>query len=116
MDQGTTVFAVTCIALWLGPVAVIVAAKRAGFKVIEVPTEWTDIGGSKVTATLFRSSLTMFLSVLRLRLVYSPLHGTTIILRPLEIWIYKKLRAPHRVIDPVKPDDSKEKDSKEKKS
>jgi hypothetical protein len=28
MDQGTAVFAVTCIALWLGPVAVIVAARR----------------------------------------------------------------------------------------
>ena len=42
--------------------------KRAGFSVKEVPTEWTDKAGSKVTKTLFRSSLTMFLSVVRLRL------------------------------------------------
>jgi glycosyltransferase involved in cell wall biosynthesis len=82
-------------------VNLIVSAKRAGFKVLEVPTEWTDIGGSKVTATLFRSSLTMFLSVVRLRLVYSPLHGSTIVLRPLEKWIYRKLRAPHRAAPPV---------------
>jgi glycosyltransferase involved in cell wall biosynthesis len=77
-------------------VNLIVAAKRAGFKVLEVATEWKDIGGSKVTSTLFRSSLTMFLSVVRLRLIYSPLHGSTIILRPLEKWVYRKLRAPHR--------------------
>jgi hypothetical protein len=92
-------------------VNLIVAAKRAGFKVIEVPTEWTDIAGSKVTASLFRASLTMFLSVVRLRLIYSPLHGRTLFLRPLEIWLYKKLRAPHRIVEPEKPERSAEKKS-----
>lgn len=77
-------------------VNLIVATERAGFKVLEVPTEWTDIGGSKVTASLFRSSLTMFLSVVRLRIVYSPFHGLMQVFRPLEKWIYQKLRAPHR--------------------
>lgn len=77
-------------------VNLIVATDRAGFKVLEVPTEWTDIGGSKVTASLFRSSLTMFLSVVRLRIVYSPFHGVMQIFRPVEKWIYQKLRAPHR--------------------
>jgi len=80
-------------------VNLIVAAHRAGFKVLEVPTEWTDIGGSKVTASLFRSSLTMFLSVLRLRIVYSPLHPCMKWFRPLEAWVYKKLQAPHLVVD-----------------
>jgi glycosyltransferase involved in cell wall biosynthesis len=66
--------------------------KRAGFRILEVPTEWTDKMGSKVT--LFRTSLTMFLSVLRIRLIYSPFYTWLRPLRPLETWVYKKLRAP----------------------
>jgi hypothetical protein len=50
--------------------------------------------GSKVTASLFRSSLTMFLSVVRVRLIYSPFYKWLWPLRPLEAWIYGKLRAP----------------------
>lgn len=68
--------------------------KRAGFSVLEVPTEWTDMIGSKVTASLFRSSLTMALSVIRVRLIYSPFYTWLRPLRPLETWIYGKLRAP----------------------
>src|SRR3954452_4445313 len=34
-------------------VNLLVAVKRAGFKILEVPTEWTDKMGSKVTASLF---------------------------------------------------------------
>lgn len=75
-------------------VNLLVSVRRAGFKILEVPIEWTDVGGSKVTSSLFRSSLTMFLSVLRLRLVYSPLYRWLRPLRPLEGWVYKKLRAP----------------------
>jgi dolichol-phosphate mannosyltransferase len=77
-------------------VNLLVALKRAGFKVLEVPTEWTDKMGSKVTASLFRSSLTMFLSVVRIRLIYSPLYAflRKLGLGPLEAWIYRKLRAP----------------------
>jgi hypothetical protein len=66
--------------------------KHAGFKIIEVPTEWTDKAGSKVA--LGRSSMTMFLSVLRVRLIYSPFYKWLRPLRPLEGWIYKKLRQP----------------------
>jgi glycosyltransferase involved in cell wall biosynthesis len=77
-------------------VNLIVATKRAGFKVLEVPTEWTDKAGSKVTASLFRSSLTMFLSVWRLRLIYSPLQPILKWFRPLETWVYNQLKAPHR--------------------
>jgi glycosyltransferase involved in cell wall biosynthesis len=75
-------------------VNLIVSVHRAGFRVREVPIEWTDMVGSKVTSSLFRSSLTMFLSVLRLRLVYSPFYRWLRPLRPLEGWVYKKLRAP----------------------
>ena len=72
----------------------LVAIKRAGFRIREVPTEWTDKAGSKVTSSLFRSSLTMFLSVVRIRLIYSPFYKWLRPLRPLEGWVYKKLRAP----------------------
>ncbi|HYG33436.1 MAG TPA: glycosyltransferase [Clostridia bacterium] len=75
-------------------VNLIYSLKHAGFSVLEVPTEWTDKIGSKVTASLFRSSLTMFLSVVRIRLIYSPFYKWLRPLRPLETWIYKKLRAP----------------------
>jgi hypothetical protein len=69
------------------------ALKRAGFKILEVPTEWTDKIGSKVA--LGRTSLTMFLSVVRIRLIYSPwLYKLLRPLRPLEGWVYKKLRQP----------------------
>jgi glycosyltransferase involved in cell wall biosynthesis len=68
--------------------------KRAGFRIMEVPTEWTDKIGSKVTQTLLRSSLVMFLSVVRVRLIYSPFYQWLRPLRPLEIWIYQKLSAP----------------------
>lgn len=71
--------------------------KRAGFTVLEVPTEWTDKIGSKVSASLFRASLTMFLSVVRVRLVYWPRvyrFIRSLGLEPLEAWVYKKLRAP----------------------
>jgi glycosyltransferase involved in cell wall biosynthesis len=68
------------------------ALKRAGFKVLEVPTEWTDKIGSKVA--LGRTSFVMLLSVIRLRLFYSPLYKWLRPLSPLEGWIYTKLRAP----------------------
>ena len=68
------------------------AFKRARFKILEVPTEWTDMVGSKVV--LGRTSLTMLLSVIRLRLIHSPFYGLLQPLRPLEIWLYRKLRAP----------------------
>jgi glycosyltransferase involved in cell wall biosynthesis len=73
--------------------------KRAGFRILEVPTEWTDKIGSKVT--LFRTSLTMFLSVVRIWLIYSPrIYRWLRPLRPLETWIYKKLRAPQPLPGP----------------
>ena len=75
-------------------VNLLVSLKRAGFSVIEVPPEWTDKMESKVTSSLLRSSMTMFLSVVRLRLVYTPLYKWLRPLRPLEGWVYRKLRQP----------------------
>ena len=78
----------------------LVAIKYAGFRIREVPTEWTDKAGSKVTSSLFRSSFTMFLSVVRIRLIYSPFYKWLRPLRPLEGWVYKKLRAPQPLAGP----------------
>jgi len=76
-------------------VNLLVSLKRAGFTILEIPTEWTDKIGSKVTASLFRSSLAMFLSVVRIWLIYSPrVYRLLRPLKPLETWIYKKLRQP----------------------
>lgn len=72
--------------------------KRAGFTILEVPTEWTDKIGSKVV--LGRTSLTMFLSTVRVRLIYSPFYKWLRPLRPLEGWIYRKLRAPQPLPGP----------------
>ena len=67
--------------------------KRAGYRILEVPTEWTDKIGTKVT--LVGTSLVMFLSVVRIWLIYSPrLYRWLRPLRPLEGWVYRKLRAP----------------------
>jgi len=70
------------------------ALKREGFRVLEVPTEWTDKLGSKVTQSLLRCSLVMFLSVVRLRLIYTPFYRWLRPLRPLETWVYQKLNQP----------------------
>ncbi|HPU54896.1 MAG TPA: glycosyltransferase, partial [Verrucomicrobiota bacterium] len=72
--------------------------KRAGFRILEVPTEWTDKIGSKVA--LGRTSLVMFLSAVRVRLIYSPIYRWLRPLRPLEAWIYRKLRAPQPLPGP----------------
>ena len=85
--------------------------KHAGFSIREVPTEWTDKIGSKVTASLFRSSFTMFLSVVRIRLIYSPFYRWLRPFRPLEGWIYKKLRAPQPRPGPEKSESSPDEDS-----
>jgi hypothetical protein len=67
--------------------------KRAGFNVLEHPTVWNDQTGSHVVFNL-RTSLNMLLSLVRLRLLYSPFYPWLRPLRPLETWLYMKLRAP----------------------
>ncbi len=76
---------------------------RGGFSVLEVPTVWEDKVGSHVVFD-FRTSLNMLLSLVRLRLVYSPFYGWLKPLRPLEAWLYQKLRAPApRSVDGTRP-------------
>lgn len=76
--------------------------KRAGFRITEVPTEWTDKIGSKVR--LGSTSLTMLLSAIRIRLIYWPwIYKLLRPLKPLEGWVYGKLRQP----PPLSAPDSK---------
>ncbi|HAM72876.1 MAG TPA: glycosyl transferase [Verrucomicrobiales bacterium] len=77
------------------------ALHRAGFRILEVPTVWTDKLGSKVV--LGKTSLTMLLSVIRVRLIYSPFYRLLRPLRPLESWLYRKLRAPLPRRGPPRP-------------
>jgi glycosyltransferase involved in cell wall biosynthesis len=72
--------------------------KERGYKILEVPTVWTDQIGSKIS--LNKGSIGIILSVIRLRLVYSPFYKLLRPLRPLEGWIYKKLRAPQPLPGP----------------
>jgi glycosyltransferase involved in cell wall biosynthesis len=72
--------------------------KKAGFTVREVPTIWTDKIGSKMS--LNKGALAILLSVLRLRLIYSPFYKMLRPLRPLEGWIYRKLRSPQPLPGP----------------
>jgi len=75
------------------------ALKRHGFSIREVPTEWTDKIGSKIK--LNRGALGILLSVVRLRLVYSPFYNWLRPFRPLEGWIYRTLlRAPQPLPGP----------------
>jgi glycosyltransferase involved in cell wall biosynthesis len=87
-----------CIADMAFDINLLYLLKRGGFRILEVPTEWTDKVGSKVM--LGRSSLTMLLSVIRLRWIYSPLAPLRKIFRPIEILFYKKLHAPPPNPDP----------------
>lgn len=72
--------------------------KKAGFTIREVPTTWTDKLGSKIS--LNKGAWGILLSVVRLRLVYSPFYDMLRPLRPLEGWIYNKLRAPQPLPGP----------------
>ena len=48
----------------------VIGAEVAGYRIAEVPTTWSDRGGSKLK--IGRTSLEMFMAICRLRLLYSP--------------------------------------------
>ncbi len=64
--------------------------KKHGGRIREVPTEWTDQAGS--TVHLVRTSLSMALSLVRLRWIHSPLKGLRPYFLPAEEYLYRKLR------------------------
>lgn len=73
--------------------------KKEGFSVREVPTVWTDKIGSKMS--LNKGALAIVLSVFRLRIIYWPrVYALLRPLRPLEGWVYRKLRSPQPLPGP----------------
>lgn len=56
---------------WAFDVDLLFKLRRNGFRIIERPTDWHDVGGSRLK--IGRASLEMFLAIVRLRLIYSPL-------------------------------------------
>jgi glycosyltransferase involved in cell wall biosynthesis len=93
------VHAALCITDMAFDINLLYLLKRNGCVILEVPTEWTDKAGSKVT--LWRTPATMLLSVIRLWWIYSPFKGLRPLVTPLENWIYRKLRAPPPNPDPT---------------
>ncbi|HMP89346.1 MAG TPA: glycosyltransferase family 2 protein [Kiritimatiellia bacterium] len=56
---------------WAFDVDLLFQIHRAGFRIIEWPTVWHDEGGSQLR--IVRASIEMFIAIVRLRLIYSPL-------------------------------------------
>ena len=56
---------------WAFDVDLLFQLRRLGWRITEVPTTWSEPGGSKLK--IGRTSLEMFVAICRLRLLYSPL-------------------------------------------
>jgi len=57
---------------WAFDVDLLFQLRRAGYAILEVPTVWRDVAGSKIAAVA-RTSLEMLVALIRLRLLYSPM-------------------------------------------
>ena len=55
---------------WAFVVDLLFQLRRLGYRIAEIPTTWSDRGGSKLK--IGRTSLEMFMAICRLRLLYSP--------------------------------------------
>jgi len=55
---------------WAFDVDLLFQLRRAGFAIIEIPTTWRDVSGSRLQVC--KASLDMFVAMVRLRLIYSP--------------------------------------------
>lgn len=56
---------------WAFDVDMLFQSKRLGASIREIPTVWRDVAGSKLKVG--RTSMSMFVALVRLRMVYSPL-------------------------------------------
>lgn len=56
---------------WAFDVDLLFQLRRLGYRITEVPTTWSEPGGSKLR--IGRTSLEMFMAICRLRMLYSPL-------------------------------------------
>ena len=67
----------------------IVDVQRVGGKVLEMPIEWEDDANSTVRPV--KTSLLMFMSITRLKILYSPLKIFYPYLKPVSKWLYDKI-------------------------
>ncbi|MBU0907093.1 MAG: glycosyltransferase [Nanoarchaeota archaeon] len=67
---------------WAFDVELLYVLNKHGFVVRDFPTNWKDVGGSKIE--IVKGSLQMFLSLIQLRMVHSPFRR---LLRPLKPFI-----------------------------
>ena len=58
---------------WAFDVDLLFQLRRAGFDIVEIPTTWRDVSGSRLHVG--RASVEMFVAMVRLRLLYSPFRG-----------------------------------------
>jgi len=58
---------------WAFDVDLLFQLHRAGFQIIEIPSTWHDVAGTRLQ--FVRASLEMFVALVRLRLLYSPFNG-----------------------------------------
>lgn len=73
---------------WAFDVDLLFQLRRAGCRIIEIPTTWHDVGGSQLQ--ICKASLEMFVALVRLRLLYSPLRWIVSIYdRTLSPFIHK---------------------------
>ena len=56
---------------WAFDVDLLFQLRRAGYAIKEIPTVWHDVSGSRLKVA--RASVEMFVALVRLRLIYSPL-------------------------------------------
>ncbi|MBU4199517.1 MAG: glycosyltransferase family 2 protein [Verrucomicrobia bacterium] len=56
---------------WAFDVDLLFQLHRAGFEIVEIPTVWRDVSGSRLKVVW--ASLDMLMAMVRLRLIYSPL-------------------------------------------
>lgn len=70
-EAVVTVLPVIGVTRWAFDVDLLFQLHRAGFQIVERPTTWQDISGSRLR--FGRASVEMLIAMVRLRLLYSPL-------------------------------------------
>lgn len=70
LQAARDVLPVIGITHWAFDVDLLFKLRRAGYRIIEWPTTWHDVGGSQLR--IGKASLEMFIAIVRLRLLYSP--------------------------------------------
>lgn len=69
-DAVRAVLPVIGITRWAFDVDLLFKLRRAGYRIVEHPTVWHDVGGSQLNIS--KASVEMFVAIVRLRLLYSP--------------------------------------------